>query len=572
MKLSIFLNVLFLVIVVFSACKEPEIIDDSDKIAPTLVVSTPEHNETNVAPSTTLVLVFSEQILLNPTAVITLNGQAVQATASNKNVTISASLVAGTAYTLIIPSNAVSDDAGNSAAAISISFTTAVAIVPVVIFLEAENATLSAGAELQTEIAGFRGTGYVNTNAGNVTFTVDIETAGYYDVEFRFASVYGEKTNDLYVDNVKVSSIKFPTQTVWGTLAGGKVYLSAGKHSIAIIKNWGYIQLDYIKLMYDPVGPAQFNIDPLLVTPTPTPQAVKLYNFLKDNFGKNVISGAMASHSTNIDEAQWVYAQTGKWPALVGFDYIDHTKANQSWVNYNAPLSLGQDWWNNNGIVTMMWHWRDPISKTGAFYTKDTNFDVSKVADVNSAEYKAMMVDIDAIAVYLQQFKAANIPILWRPLHEASGRWFWWGAKGAEPCKALWKIMFNRLVTYHGLNNLIWVWTSDAADDAANWYPGDAYVDMIGMDIYPGENQHGSQYISFNKVKEFSKGKKMIALSECGSVPDPALMKEYGDMWSWFMPWNKEFTRDAKHNGVDWWKKFFSYDHVLTRDEIPPLK
>jgi mannan endo-1,4-beta-mannosidase len=566
------LLLLALCLAVFLGCKGSDEIDNSDKTAPTLIVSTPANNETNVAPSTTIVLAFSEKIKLSTNAAITLNGQAVQASVSNKNVSINASLTAGTAYTLNIPVNSITDEAGNSAATISIAFTTAAPVVPVGIFLEAENATLTNGAEVKTDIVGYKGTGYVATNAGNVTFSVNIEKAGYYDLEIQFANIYDEKTNDLYVDNIKVNSVKFPAQSYWGAVAGGKVNLTAGTHTIAIVKNWGYIQLDYLRLIYDAVGPAQFNISPALVTPSPSPQAVKLYDFLKESFGKKVILGAMANYSTNIDEATWVFNQTGKWPALAGFDFIDHTKAGQSWVKYDAPFTLGQDWWNNNGIVTLMWHWRDPLTKTGAFYTADTNFDVSKVSDVNSAEYKAMIVDIDAIAVYLKQFKDANIPVLWRPLHEASGRWFWWGAKGAEPCKALWKIMFNRLVAYHGLNNLIWVWTSDAAEDAANWYPGDAYVDMIGMDIYPGENQHGSQYISYNKVKEFSKGKKMLTLSECGSAPDPALMKEYGDMWSWFMPWNGTYTRDDKHNGATWWNKFFSADYVLTRDKMPPLK
>ena len=66
--------------------------------------------------------------------------------------------------------------------------------------------------------------------------------------------------------------------------------------------------------------------------------------------------------------------------------------------------------------------------------------------------------------------------------------------------------MFDRLVNYHELNNLIWVWTTNTNSDALDWYPGHEYVDVIGMDIYPGENQHGSQYIEFNKVKEIFEG------------------------------------------------------------------
>jgi mannan endo-1,4-beta-mannosidase len=131
--------------------------------------------------------------------------------------------------------------------------------------------------------------------------------------------------------------------------------------------------------------------------------------------------------------------------------------------------------------------------------------------------------------------------------------------------------MYDRLVNHWGLNNLIWVWTTNTNADALDWYPGDNYVDIIGMDIYPGENQHGSQYFEFNRVKEIFGGRKIITLSECGSVPDPSQMKIYGDMWSWFMPWNGDYTRSTTHNGSAWWNTFFSYSYVITRDKMPNL-
>jgi mannan endo-1,4-beta-mannosidase len=564
------LSVLFVTICI--ACSKPEAVDNSDKTAPTLVSSSPSNNETNVNIASSIVVVFSENIVLKSNAAITLNNVPVTTTVNLRNLQISAKLASGADYTLQIPANAISDEAGNFSKSITITFKTAAAVVPVGKIFEAENAQLSNGAAIETTIANFSGTGYVNTNAGDVTFSIQIDEDGYYDVDLRFAAIYSDKANSIFVDNQKYASILFPMQSYWGTINAGKFYFKKGLHTIAIIKDWGYVQIDYLKINRDVLGPTPFNIAPSLVTPTPSSQTIKLYNFLKENFGTKTISGTMANYSTNIDEAVWVNSQTGKWPAMVGFDFIDHTAPTQSWVKYNAPFTLGQDWWNNNGVVTLMWHWRDPLNKTGAFYTKDTNFDVSKISDKSSNEYKEMIADIDVIATYLKPFQAANIPVLWRPLHEASGRWFWWGAKGANPCKELWITMFDRLVNYHKINNLIWVWTSDADVSASSWYPGDNYVDIIGMDIYAGENQHSSQYIAFNKVREFSNGKKIIALSECGSVPDPALMKEYGDMWSWFMPWNADYTRADKYNGAIWWNKYFSYDFVITRDKMPSLK
>ncbi|MFT3752480.1 MAG: glycosyl hydrolase [Paludibacter sp.] len=554
-------------ILLFAACKPDE---DVDTIAPLLISGTVADGASDVELNRIISFNYNEKIALSSTATILLNDVAVSATVNSQTLTVAATLSAGTTYTLIIPGNAVSDAAGNYAKEIKIIFTTK-GVSNINGVYEAEKAVLTGGAAIAFAQGGYSGTGYVNTNAGDVTFTVQVTEAGYYDVLLNYMAT-APKVNYLYVDGAQAAEISFPTTTAWAETKAAMLKLTAGTHTIALVKSWGYIQLDYLKLAKNTVGPVAFNIVSAPVTPNPLAQLSNLYNFLKTNFGTKIISGTMAAHSTNINEATWVHTNTGKWPAFTFFDFIDHTNPNQNWVKYNDPFTLGQDWWNNNGVVGFSWHWRDPLTKSGSFSTSETTFDVLKATDTNSAEYKAMIADIDVIAGYLKPFKNADIPVIWRPLHEAEGGWFWWGAKGAEPCKALWRLMFDRLVNYHGLNNLLWVWTTSASPNAAAWYPGDEYVDILGMDIYPGANQHGSQYISFNKVREFTAGKKMITLSECGSVPDPALMMEYGDTWSWFMPWNGDYTESASHNGATWWKKFFSYDYVITRDKMPSLK
>ena len=311
-----------------------------------------------------------------------------------------------------------------------------------------------------------------------------------------------------------------------------------------------------------------------LVTPNPSKEAQNLMNYLKSIYGKKTLSATMANVDWNTEEADWVHAQTGKYPALNGFDFIHHIYSPADWIDY-ANTEVVENWWNNNGIVTVSWHWcvpKDMVSNTGnfAFYTSETMFDVSKISDTNSAEYKWMLKDIDIISGYLKALKSKNIPVLWRPLHEASGTWFWWGAKGAEPCKALWKLMFERMTVHHGLDNLIWVWTSEGND--ADWYPGDEYADIIGMDIYQQGDVHASQIARFNQVKTNVSNKKLIALSECGGIPQPAQMFEKGDTWLWFMPWYGEHTRDDKWNGAVYWKTVMSDARVITRDQMPGLK
>ncbi len=193
--------------------------------------------------------------------------------------------------------------------------------------------------------------------------------------------------------------------------------------------------------------------------------------------------------------------------------------------------------------------------------------------NTESAEYQAVIRDIDIVAGYLKTLSDKGVPVLWRPLHEASGKWFWWGYKGSKACRALYHLLYNRLTVTHELHNLIWVWTTDEAADALDWYPGDEYVDIVGRDYYyyPREANHGSLVASFEKVKEIFEGKKIVALSENGSIPHPDSLVSDGAGWSFFMPWYGDYTMDgwAHDNTAADWNYVMNHDYVLTLDEMP---
>jgi len=310
----------------------------------------------------------------------------------------------------------------------------------------------------------------------------------------------------------------------------------------------------------------RFNINTALVTPNPSFEANKLYQFLRENYGKKILSGVMTLNS--FDETNWLKANTGKEPAIVGLDFM-HCNRNYNWYDDKAPIKDAKAYWLKNGIPVFVWHWRDPSRKTEEFYTDKTTFDISKINDPESAEYKAMLADIDYVSVLLKELQADNVPVIWRPLHEAAGGWFWWGAKGAAPCKKLFQVMYDRMVNHHKLNNLIWVWTREPNDDA--WYPGDQYVDIVGRDIYK-QGDHGSQIAEFNTMNNLYGSKKMVAISECGSMPDVNNLTKDAAAWSWFMPWYGDFTRNSTNNSLDLWKRMFASNYVITLDEMPSLK
>ncbi len=426
---------------------------------------------------------------------------------------------------------------------------------------EAESATLAGGAS-KLAGSGVSGGYYVAQGEGNLTFNLTFEAEANYNIYIQVASPNGIKSNNLVIDGTSITFSTEQNNSYIRLKVASFVKMTAGLHKIQITKSWGWINIDYIEFeKVDPID--RFNINKALVTPDPTDETKRLYQFLYDNYNKKIISGV-----SELNEADWLKTNTGKYPALVDLDFIQCNRG-YTWYDNSTPFNQGKAWALKKGIVAFQWHWRDPSRKTEGFYTKDTSFDITKIFDETSPEYKTMISDIDWISGQLKRFQDAGIPIIWRPLHEAAGRWFWWGAKGPEACKKLWQVMYDRMVNVNGVHNLIWVWTHEPNDDA--WYPGDEYVDIVGRDIYK-TGDHTSQVLEFNDMTSRYGGKKMVTISESGSYPDVDNLIADEAGWSWFMVWNGDFVRSATYNPLDLWKKMFASDYVITLDEMPDIK
>ena len=442
---------------------------------------------------------------------------------------------------------------------------------------EAENGILSGSLKIAKSIPGYSGTGYVShftESTDKLTLNVAIPEEASYDIFVGYCAKDGTKTINVSVNGIKSSLEILQLNSKFNEVKFATLNLKAGNISVIITPSWTWFDIDYVRFKKVDGSSGWFSVSSSPVNGSANQSARNLYSFLKDNFLKKNISGVMTlkplADATN--EITYLKGKTGKEPALLGLDFMDHTGVNSSGYKNNPDVvANAKTWWGRNGIVALCWHWRDPSYITDSFYTEGTKFNVNAVDSTESANYKAMIRDIDIVAGYLKELQTAGVAVLWRPLHEAAGGWFWWGAKGAAPCIKLWRLMYDRFTNYHQLNNLIWVWTTADDSKALTWYPGDNYVDILGMDIYPGDYQHGSQVISFSRVKEIFGGKKLITLSECGSVPYPELMQSDGAYWSWFMPWYGDFTKLDKNNSVADWVKILGSDFVITLDEMPNL-
>ena len=384
---------------------------------------------------------------------------------------------------------------------------------------------------------GYSGNGYVEgfeNDDDSCTFAVDIPENGFYDLNFVCASLGGEKDNYVKIDGESTGTIHTENGD-FSDCVLERVYLEAGTHKVSVVKYWGWISLDCLKVTTSqPISSSLYKVDAALCNKKASEETKRLYSFLLDNYGEKFISGQFCDTGQNGKEFQVIKNATGKTPAVLGLDFMEYTPSRVEKGSVGTSTELAKSFWENGGIVTFCWHWNAPTKYiTGqwysAFYTDSTNINLKKIMDGEDKEgYDLLMADIDAIAEQLLILKEAKVPVLFRPLHEASGGWFWWGASGPEAYKELYRLLYDRLTNEYGLDNLIWVWNGQDAE----WYPGDEYVDIIGEDIYPGERVYQSQIASYlNAATNYSTENKMVYLTENGCLFDPDLARRDGAMW-----------------------------------------
>lgn len=305
------------------------------------------------------------------------------------------------------------------------------------------------------------------------------------------------------------------------------------------------------------------------VTEGATEGAQKLYNFLAMNYGVKTVSGVMTGDvsSATVKELPDVISfqeHTGKLPALVGFDFLFATgvKASDSWYQSYTQMALdaAKDLWKQGGIPAFTWHWKDPSDQIDAFYTKSgndkeyTEFDFTKgFADPactanctwnkESETYKQLVSDIDEIADMFLGLQEAGVAAIFRPLHEASGKWFWWGTKGGAAFQALYNLVYDEMVGVKGVKNLVWVWNPEYTSDK-DWNPGATKYDVISLDIYEAWDYTTKYTKAYAELTTNYGTDKILAVSENGSIPDMSAMKAGNTVWSWWMPWYQ--TWDGK--------------------------
>ncbi len=427
----------------------------------------------------------------------------------------------------------------------------------------------------------------VNVEGDALTMTADIEYSGFYDMNFLTMGSEG-RVNNVLVDGMKVGDITTNSPAEFGDTLLSYIYLDKGTHEITITPSWGYVDIDCLILTAaaTPVTEDTYKVEPTLVNPNADENTKRLYKFLCDIYGKYSLAGQYADEGRASSEYEKITAKTGKTFAVLGLDMGNYSLGSKAHGAESKTVEYAYDWYKNaGGIVQLCWHWTSPEDYAvnagdqpwySSFYKEGSKLDLDKIMNgEDDAAYQLLMDDIDNMASELARLRDAGVPVLWRPLHEAAGGWFWWGNCEPESYKKLWNVMYDKMTNEHNLTNLIWVWNGQ---DPA-WYPGDETVDINGWDIYAGNHVDSSQSGRFDDMAtNYGTKTKLIALTENGCVMDPDKVFNDNARWLFWGTWSDPFTMklgvviNDEYTTVELLTKAYNHERVLTLDELPDLQ
>lgn len=237
---------------------------------------------------------------------------------------------------------------------------------------------------------------------------------------------------------------------------------------------------------------------PRLLDTQATPQTVALYENLS-LVGKNHV--LFGHHETLAYGHDWIGEPnrsdvkdvTGDFPAIYGWDLSiveprSPGDANEPLFDADTLLEYVRQALARGGIVEFSWHGRNPVTR-GAFNDLTPAVHTILPGGENHEAYKKTL---DAFAGFF--LKIAPMPVIFRPFHEHNGEWFWWGKThvSEKDYISLWRFTVEYLRDVKGVHNLIYAFSPDRAriDLSHGWadyfygYPGDDYVDVMGLDDY----------------------------------------------------------------------------------------
>ena len=457
------------------------------------------------------------------------------------------------------------------------------------------------------KIPDYSGEGFIYLTNASFKTEVTVEADGMYEIIVRYAQILDQTSRMQTVSvNGLDSTIDFPYTHEWKDISMGHFRLNKGVNTIEFKPMYGYACYDTITIKKTPKHDYSKAVD-TLVDPKATPEAKSLMKYLKSVYGSNVISGQQEIYGGGNDgnselEFDYIKETTGKLPAIRAFDLMNYNPL-YGWEDGTTERAV--DWVKNkNGIISSSWHLNVPIDfenyEVGDavdwqkcsyknYQESNTTFNTANILKEGTKEREFYEEAMKDLAEQIKIMQDNNVPIIFRPLHEAQGNyglyggtgtaWFWWGDHGPEVYKELWKLLFTTLTEKYDLHNIIWEYNSYAYPNSAEWYPGDEYVDIVAFDKYNCQYNRGDGKTSgpnfnaiastFTSLYELTNGKKLVSMAENDTIPSVDNLKTEDAGWLYFCPWYGEYLMSDTYQDADNLKEIYNSDYCITLEELP---
>ncbi|WP_282939964.1 glycosyl hydrolase [Paenibacillus sp. RC67] len=329
-------------------------------------------------------------------------------------------------------------------------------------------------------------------------------------------------------------------------------------------------------------------------------ELLEWFKSLTDQVDRRVVIGQYitrnANNSNSYDAHQaWerfyldVFRLSGEFPGLVGFDVSgrnvvgagnENRPSDSNWREYALQHH------EQGGLLRLMWHASNPWTLETSWSSIPEGHQLEELITPGNSVYERWNDWLSVIADIIAQYAEKDIPVIWGPLHEMNGRWFWWGTGATDQLLSVWQHMFRYFTETRGLHNVLWMFCPDAKASlqrALEQYPGNEYVDIIAPDLYYDSDDVPANSQLYDEFSDPKYG-KVLGWGEVGINMETPIdnLKYLDDIRSRFplvtlyMQWgdvvsgqiNKRYALTSNNHIVE----VMSDPWAITRSELVKLK
>ena len=454
------------------------------------------------------------------------------------------------------------------------------------------------GQTSQHYLMGYSGDGFIAlSDYDSVTMNVYVPSTQYYSLTVYMCAfdtgidvIVGDPADyswgDAVYHGVSKGAVYIEDVTNFAPFMLNGIYLKKGDNVITLQCVSGTAYMDRVEIANGrTVTDGFYSMNTSPINPNADVNTIKLMSYLGEIYGEKTLTGQQVTIGTNAEIAA-IYNETGRLPAIRTSDLTFAQSRSSFYDEEMTDLDLAAEWAAMGGLVSYGWTWYSP-SDGSHYFSSATDFDFARAytdSDISMAtaetlekiygegeisrETFRLMQDMDEIAAALKILMDKGVTVLFRPLADAGSGGYWWG-DSADAYLWLWRTMVKRFNEYHGLSNIIWVWSGE---DAA-FYPGDGYVDIIGEDIYNLSGDSGN--VRFMGTLYYNAGAVAAAMTDCTLLPDPDVLAQDNARWLWFSLGRGDVLIDengrltGRYTSSELLERAYNHESFITLDELP---